>query len=76
MGSSRLDYAAPEVWACRAMEHLQEAWGTVHASFAFADKDQLLAMKKGLELMVERVAKAIVDFDNRPPDEDKSDDEQ
>lgn len=70
MVDDRLAYAAPEIWGYKAMEHLQEAWQTVHASLVFADKDQLLDMKKGLETMIEHVAKAIVDFENRPPESD------
>ena len=57
------------------MEHLQEAWGTVHASLIFADKKQLLDMKKGVDKISDRLAKEIADFDERPQDEWAQDDD-
>ena len=70
MGDSRLDYAAPETWVYKAMEHMQEAWETVHASLPFADKEQLIEMKNGVEKITAHLAKEIANFDSRPPDED------
>lgn len=73
MGSSRLDCAAPETWAYKAMEHLQEAWETVHYSLSFCDKEQLLNMKNGVDKMSSLLAKEIADFHSRPQDDNTED---
>lgn len=69
MGHNRLAYAAPETWVSKAMEHLQEAWETMYASLPFADKEQLLNMKQGVEQISAYLAKEVAEFDDRPKDE-------
>lgn len=76
MGKDRLSYAAPEMWASKAMEHLQEAWETMYASLTFADKKQLLDMKQGVEQISAYLEKEIAEFDNRPKDSSSEDDSE